>query len=62
LEKKAKQVLPGSEWEVGERGRVQGGEMAQTMYAHLNKCIKEKEKKKEHIKLEHESFPLCIVR
>jgi hypothetical protein len=34
-----RQVLPGSE-EGGEEGRgsgVRGGEMAQTMYAHMNK-------------------------
>jgi hypothetical protein len=38
LEKRAKQVLPGSEGG-GRRGRGWGewGEMAQTMYAHLNK-------------------------
>jgi hypothetical protein len=32
LEKRAEQVLPGSEGSGGE-----GGEMAQTMYAHMNK-------------------------
>jgi hypothetical protein len=31
LEKRAEQVLPGS------KGREQGGEMAQKMYAHANK-------------------------
>jgi hypothetical protein len=39
LEKKAEQVLPRSE-ESGEEkggGRGQGGEMAQTMYTHMNK-------------------------
>jgi hypothetical protein len=36
LEKMAEQVLPGSEG-VGGRGKGQGGEMAQTMYAHMNK-------------------------
>jgi hypothetical protein len=38
LEKRVEQVLPGSE--VGGRkreGQRQGGEMAQTMYAHMNK-------------------------
>jgi hypothetical protein len=38
LEKRTEQVLPGSQ-EDGrdrERGRA-GGEMAQTMYAHMNK-------------------------
>jgi hypothetical protein len=40
LEKRAEQVLPGSKKgvRVGERGGGgQGGEMAQTMYAHMNK-------------------------
>jgi hypothetical protein len=43
LEKRAEQVLPGSEgegeWagEVGDGG--QGREMAQTMDTHMNKCI-----------------------
>jgi hypothetical protein len=38
LDMKAEQVLPGSK-EDGGRGRGQeaGGEMAQTMYAHMNK-------------------------
>jgi hypothetical protein len=38
LEKRAEQVLPGSEAGGGE---IQGqrGEMAQIMYTHLNKCI-----------------------
>jgi hypothetical protein len=37
LEKKAEQVLPGSEEMGGEKeGMEQGGEMAQTMYAHMN--------------------------
>jgi hypothetical protein len=38
LEKRAEQVLPGSK-ESGERKREwgTGGEMAQTMYAHMNK-------------------------
>jgi hypothetical protein len=37
LEKRAEQFLPGSE--AGERGREwgMGGEMAQTMYAYMNK-------------------------
>jgi hypothetical protein len=35
LEKRAEQVLPGSEGKEGWGG--QGGEMAQTMYAHVNK-------------------------
>jgi hypothetical protein len=42
LEIRAEQVLPGSKG-VGEG---QGGEMAQTMYAHLNKRIKKVKKKK----------------
>jgi hypothetical protein len=41
LEKRVEQVLPASEGgvreKVGARGREQGGEMAQTMYAHMNK-------------------------
>jgi hypothetical protein len=38
LEKRAEQVLPGSE-EGEKRGRCweKGGEMAQTMYPHMNK-------------------------
>jgi hypothetical protein len=39
LEIRTEQDLPGSEgagWEESERG-VQGGEMTQTMYAHVNK-------------------------
>jgi hypothetical protein len=41
LEKRAEQVLPGNE-EVGGLGggRGHGGEMVQTMYAHMNKLIK----------------------
>jgi hypothetical protein len=36
LEKREEQVLPGR----GEKGgEVQGGEMAQTMYTHMNKLI-----------------------
>jgi hypothetical protein len=38
LEKRAEQVLPGKEGDGREReGRAQGGEMAQTMCAHMNK-------------------------
>jgi hypothetical protein len=38
LEKRAEQVLPGSEEGRGERvGMGDWGEMAQTMYAHVNK-------------------------
>jgi hypothetical protein len=40
LEKRAEQVLPGSEGDWGRgRGQESGGgrEMAQTMYAHMNK-------------------------
>jgi hypothetical protein len=41
LEKRAKQVLPGSKVGWGEGGdRKQGGEMNQTMYAHMNKINK----------------------
>jgi hypothetical protein len=40
LEKRAEQFLPGSEREEGE-GK-QEGEMAQTMYAHMNKSINNK--------------------
>jgi hypothetical protein len=48
LEKRAEQVLPGSEGD-GERGRKLGlggeGWMAQTMYAHMNKRINKKGRK-----------------
>jgi hypothetical protein len=37
LEKKAEQVMPGSEGGIGRRWRRQGGEMVQTMYARVNK-------------------------
>jgi hypothetical protein len=38
LELRAEQVLPGSKWGwAGEGGGRQGGEMTQTMYAHMNK-------------------------
>jgi hypothetical protein len=39
LENRAEQVLPGSEEGVGREGgdREHGREMAQTMYAHMNK-------------------------
>jgi hypothetical protein len=40
LEIRAEQVLPGSEGGGDERGQGMGGEMAQTMYAHVNKLIK----------------------
>jgi hypothetical protein len=41
LEIKAEQVLSGKEWGMGRRReRGKGGEMAQTMYACVNKCIK----------------------
>jgi hypothetical protein len=36
-QKRAEQVLPGSQG--GWRVRGQGGEVAQTMYTHINKCI-----------------------
>jgi hypothetical protein len=39
LEKRAEQVLPGSEGVGG-----QGGEMAQAMYTHMNKCINNKKR------------------
>jgi hypothetical protein len=40
LKKRAEQVLPGSEQGGGRGwGEGDGGEMAQTMYAHMNKCI-----------------------
>jgi hypothetical protein len=45
LEKRAEQVLPGSEgWVVVEEGGGGGQvvEMAQTMYAHMNKLVKNK--------------------
>jgi hypothetical protein len=34
---KAEQILPGSELRGERGGREQGGEMAQTMYVHMNK-------------------------
>jgi hypothetical protein len=34
VEKSAEQILPGS-----EEGGDKGGEMAQTMYTHINKCL-----------------------
>jgi hypothetical protein len=37
LEKRAEQVLPGSEGYVGRKRVVDSGEIAQTMYAHMNK-------------------------
>jgi hypothetical protein len=39
LEKRAEQVLPGSKGGREERERMggEGGEMTQTMYAHINK-------------------------
>jgi hypothetical protein len=40
LEKRAEQVLPGSEGDGGKRrGWGAGGEMTQTVYAHMNKLI-----------------------
>jgi hypothetical protein len=41
LGKSAEQVLPRSEGEGGKAGGGQraGGEMAQTIYTHMNKCI-----------------------
>jgi hypothetical protein len=36
LEKRAEQVLPGSKLGGDEGGAGQGGEMNQTMYAHMN--------------------------
>jgi hypothetical protein len=46
LEKRAEQILPGSEGGGGrERGQGAGGRNGQTMYVHLNKWInKQKEK------------------
>jgi hypothetical protein len=42
LEIRAEQVMPGSKgsWGVEGGGRVYWGEMAQTMYAYVNKLIK----------------------
>jgi hypothetical protein len=48
LDKRAELVLPGSE-DVGrerEGSKGQGEEMAQTMYAHMNKLIKKKKESK----------------
>jgi hypothetical protein len=44
LKKRAEQVLPQSKVGGGGEGRGgrQGGEMAQIMYAHMNKLIKKK--------------------
>jgi hypothetical protein len=39
LEIRAEQILPGSEGEREREGKEEGGEMTQTMYAHVNKCI-----------------------
>jgi hypothetical protein len=41
LDIRAEQVLPGSErgWMGEGEGGGQGGEMTQTMYAHVNNCI-----------------------
>jgi hypothetical protein len=41
LEKRAEQVLPGSDggWDKGKGSGGRGREMAQTIYAHMNKCI-----------------------
>jgi hypothetical protein len=40
LEKRAEQVLPGSEGRrKGKGGWEQGEEMTQTKYTHINKCI-----------------------
>jgi hypothetical protein len=46
FEKKTEQVLPGSKGVGGRRtgGGVQGGEMTETMYTHMNKCINNKKK------------------
>jgi hypothetical protein len=48
LEIRAEQDLPGSEGGGGEKGRggAQGGEMTQTMYAHVNNEFKKKEKRR----------------
>jgi hypothetical protein len=40
LEKRAEQVWPRSEEQLREREQGQGGEMVQTMCAHMNKRIK----------------------
>jgi hypothetical protein len=37
LEKRTEEVLLGNEGGVGRRERGEGGEMVQTMYAHMNK-------------------------
>jgi hypothetical protein len=44
LEKRAEQVLSGSEGGAGKEWGREGGEMAQTMYAHMNKWINNKRK------------------
>jgi hypothetical protein len=45
--KREEQVLPRSDGGEGEEevGRGQGGEMAQTVYRHMNKCINNKKSK-----------------
>jgi hypothetical protein len=51
LEKRAEQILPGSTGFGGEEGgRRHGEEMAQTIYAYMNKRIK---KKKENVLFIH---------
>jgi hypothetical protein len=44
LEKRAEQVLPRSKGggREEEGGQASGGEVVQTMYAHMNKCINNK--------------------
>jgi hypothetical protein len=41
MERRAENILPGSE-EVGDGAGGGGGEMAQTMYAHMNKQLKKR--------------------
>jgi hypothetical protein len=48
LDKRSEYVLLGNKegWKGGEVGGGQVGEMAQTMYTHMNKCINNKKRKK----------------
>jgi hypothetical protein len=42
-------------------GGRQGGEMAQTMYAHLNKLIKKKKVEKQKLSLEFTSLAISML-
>jgi hypothetical protein len=59
LEKRTEQVLPGSKeaWGGEGGGREQEGEMAQTMYAHMNKWINNK---KQYLKKTNQNNSLTV--